>query len=319
MDRTQIQGHLSRQVSFTYVGAIGKSPEVWANIFFYTTCSHYYHVFDERPRHLSPRQHIALVCQKNHQDTIGCCYEDQANKTIPSNGISRIIGEWSSSPDTLVCDKLDDVMAEIAKTGIAAEFDRQLSPERREFLRNFVEAQMVSYEAVDSGVSSGWFYWTFKMEGGAFAEWDFGRGLREGWIPPIPPPNVASVDLYGSCYDIVLQTNDSSAILHEFPDPNSLDTHNWQGFPIDDDVVVSHGQNLVKDADGDWYNPSSVTISDDKVQEIVQEKPATKYLNKNSAWLLLLLVVGAAFLLKKRSKKSREGYTEIGRVFELST
>jgi len=213
-------------------------------------------------------------------------------------------------------------MAAIAESGIASEFDRQLSPERRAFLRNFVEAQMVSYEAADSGASSGWFYWTFKMEGGAFAEWDFSRGLREGWIPPIPESNVASVDLYGSCYDIVLQTSDSSTILQEFPDPTSLDTHNWQGFPIDDDVVVSHGENLQKDADGEWYDPSSVTISNDNEQVTVQAKPATKYLNRNSVWLLLFLVVGVALVLKKRRKKSHAGYTEIdkgtdGGVVEL--
>lgn len=80
-------------------------------------------VFDERPRHLSPRQHIALVCQHNHHDTVACCYEDAQNKTIPSKGISRLIGEWSASFDTLVCDKLDDVMKGIAKNG---EWKREL-------------------------------------------------------------------------------------------------------------------------------------------------------------------------------------------------
>ena len=79
--------------------------------------SHYYHVFDERPRHLSPRQHIALVCQMNTRDTVACCYEDEKKMTIPSKGVSRIIGEWSASFDTLVCDKLDDVMKGIAENG----------------------------------------------------------------------------------------------------------------------------------------------------------------------------------------------------------
>ena len=79
--------------------------------------SHYYHVFDERPRHLSPRQHIALVCQHNRVDTEACCYQDQIGKSIPSKGISRIIGEWSASFDTLVGDKLDVVMAGIAANG----------------------------------------------------------------------------------------------------------------------------------------------------------------------------------------------------------
>lgn len=37
--------------------------------------------------------------------------------TIPSKGISRIIGEWSASFDTLVGSKLDDVMKNIATNG----------------------------------------------------------------------------------------------------------------------------------------------------------------------------------------------------------
>ncbi len=47
--------------------------------------------------------------------------------------------------------------------GTAPEFDRQISLERQAFLRNFVEAQMVTYESVDTGVSSGWFYCKFNL------------------------------------------------------------------------------------------------------------------------------------------------------------
>jgi len=75
--------------------------------------SHYYHVFAEEPRALSPRQHIAYVCRYHTHYTTGCCYEDQDKKKIPSKGISRIVGEWSASFDTLVVDKLTDVMDEI--------------------------------------------------------------------------------------------------------------------------------------------------------------------------------------------------------------
>lgn len=212
--------------------------------------SHYYHVFAERPRGLSPRQHIAYVCQHNLETTVACCYEDE-EKTIPSEGISRIIGEWSASFDTLVVDKLNDVMAGIAANGTAPEFHREINPKRKAFLRNFVEAQMVTYEATSTGVSRGWFYWNFKMEGGAFAEWDFLRGLKESWIPAIPDPDTSSVDLYGTCYDIIFKTSDDESIIHEFPDPSSLDPNNWQGVAIDDDVVVSHGQSLVKGRPGD--------------------------------------------------------------------
>lgn len=47
------------------------------------------------------------------------------------------------------------------------------------------------------------------------------------------------------------------SIIHEFPDPNSLDPNNWQGFSLDDDIVVTHGQTLKENLSGDWYNPAT--------------------------------------------------------------
>lgn len=206
--------------------------------------SHYYHVFAEEPRALTPRQHIAYVCRKNYRDTVACCYQDPPNNTVPVKGIKRIIGEWSASFDTLVSAKLDDVMDSIAANGTALELNREIPKARRDFMRHFVKAQMVAYEANDVGVSAGWFFWTLKMEGGAFAEWDFLRGLEEGWMPHIPEPHVASEHLYGTCEDILLQTKDTMDIVHEFPDPSTLDPNNWQGVQIDDDLVVTHGASI---------------------------------------------------------------------------
>ena len=49
--------------------------------------------------------------------------------------------------------------------------NRTLSKKRSKFLRNFVQAQMIAYEAADSitkdspnGIASGWLFWNFKME-----------------------------------------------------------------------------------------------------------------------------------------------------------
>ena len=37
------------------------------------------------------------------------------------------------------------------------------------------------------------------------------------------------------------------SIIDEYPDPNTLDdANNWQGVAIDDDVVLSHGESLIK-------------------------------------------------------------------------
>jgi hypothetical protein len=137
-------------------------------------------------------------------------------------------------------------MTSIAEHQVAIEMEREISPDRKDFLRHFVEAQMVTYEAAAlSGLSRGWFFWTLKTEGGAFAEWDFLRGLREGWIPSIPPPNVSSVDLYGTCEEIIMSSKDDMSFVDIFPDPATLEHQpNWQGVKIDDDLVVSHGESL---------------------------------------------------------------------------
>lgn len=193
---------------------------------------------------MTPKQHIAYVCGKNARDTEACCYKDNTDNEVPAKGISRIIGEWSASYDTLPVAKLADVMEGIEKEYQAPEFYRQIPKERKAFLRNFVEAQMVTYETIDTGVSRGWFYWTLKMEGGAFAEWDFLRGLEEGWIPPIPNPSTSSESLYGTCHQIAEKTVDDVSIIHEFPDPSTLPDVNWQGVDIDDDFVVSHAGSL---------------------------------------------------------------------------
>jgi glucan 1,3-beta-glucosidase len=226
--------------------------------------SHYYQVFAQEPRSLSPRQHIAYVCQNEYRDTVACCHEHHehwlwdmfrskispARNARPSAGVQRMVGEWSAAYDKLPVALLTTIMDAIAETGVAPDWHRQMSDARKDFLRHFVQAQMVSYEAVDSGTSGAWFYWTLKMEGGAFAEWDFLRGVREGWIPQIPAPNVTSQSLHGTCYDILFRTDDSMDIVEEFPDPATLPANNWQGVDIDDDVVVSHGDVLLHTGPG---------------------------------------------------------------------
>jgi glucan 1,3-beta-glucosidase len=126
--------------------------------------SHPYHVFFEKGRAFTPKQHIAYVCRHGKGDVESCCYEDQPNNTVPAAGISRIMGEWSAAYDQLPTALTPHIMNVIAARGAAPLLNRTLSSERMEFMRNFVEAQMVTYEARDSGVSSGWLFWNFKME-----------------------------------------------------------------------------------------------------------------------------------------------------------
>jgi glucan 1,3-beta-glucosidase len=210
--------------------------------------SHIYQSFEVHTRALSPKQHIALVCQRDHVDVVQCCY-DNGN---PSKGLKRIFAEWSASFDQSVGDQVPSLMQSIVQNGVADKFDRQLSMERKAFLKNFVQAQMVSYEALDAPIeSAGWFFWNIKMEGGIFAEWDFLRGIREGWIPVLPERDVPSEHVFGSCYDILNRTEDDMNVIDEIPAPSEYTLSN-EGSPIDDDVVLSHGSNLIHTTDGQW-------------------------------------------------------------------
>ena len=206
--------------------------------------SHYFHVFSQEERALSPKQHIAYTCAKLARETASCCYEDYPKNKKLSSGVSRIVGEWSAGYDILPTEMTNKIMESIKdpKMEKAILMGRMLSRERQEFLENHVKAQMVAYESADTGASSGWFFWTLKTEGGAFAEWDYTRGITEGWIPKMPSNDTASDSLFGSCDSIVAKTKDSMNIVKPFPDT----TKQSSGTAIDDDYVTSRGKNKLK-------------------------------------------------------------------------
>ncbi len=119
-------------------------------------------------------------------------------------------------------------------------------------MRNYVEAQMVNLE---SNAFRGWFYWNFKMEGGYCAEWDFIRGLREGWIPKLPAPDVNVAEVFGSCLDILYRTDDNSEdVVEPFP-ANASGVTGW----YDDDVVNSHGE-IMRKVFGKWRNKYTLKL-----------------------------------------------------------
>lgn len=94
----------------------------------------------------------------------------------------------------------------------------------------------------------------FQSRGGAFAEWDFLRGVREGWIPTLPAQNVSSVRKFGTCEQILYETANDKSIVHEYPDPNKVDT--WKGDPLDDDLVISMGKESSNEIGGDSSSPA---------------------------------------------------------------
>jgi len=275
--------------------------------------SHMYHSFEVHARHLSPRQQIALVCQRDQMGVRGCCYDGNGHV---SNGIGRIYAEWSASFDRDVGVQIPFLMESIRYTGLAPEMDRQLKPARQAFLRNFVEAQIVNYEP---DISSGWFFWNFKMEGGYTAEWDFLRGQKEGWFPKLLEPDVTAEDVYGSCYEIMLRTDDDRSILEEYPPtPWDLDTI---PNPMSDDVVLSTGENIQKNPDG-TYGPFKHKENGEWVDNWSPPPPPPpvpeKRIGKNSIIIgSLYATVACVFfflMCAKRSAGSRSGsgsYTSI--------
>jgi glucan 1,3-beta-glucosidase len=157
-------------------GDWGLDPVQYNNTFL---DSHYYNIFADEARMLSPKDHVVAVCDPvPGEDIKDCCYEDApiVNKT-PSHGVQRIVTEWSAAYDAMPGEILKIIMKSIYEYGEAPLMDRQLSPERQSFLTKFIQAQIVSYEAADIGFAHGWFFWNFKIEGGAYAEWDFCKSL----------------------------------------------------------------------------------------------------------------------------------------------
>lgn len=118
----------------------------------------------------------------------------------------------------------------------------------------------VTYESMNSGVSSGWFFHTLKTEGGVFLEWNFLFGFSQGWIPTLPSQERSAESMYGSCESIAGKTSDDSSIVHEFPDPNQKGGELWLGAEFDDDYVISHAGSV--SASGQTIAPEN-TVEED--------------------------------------------------------
>lgn len=143
--------------------------------------------------------------------------------------------------------------------------------------------------------------------GGAFIEWDFLRGLKEGWMPPIPEPTISSESLYGSCLDIYNRTDDDYSIVDEYPNPRTLDWNQWQGWDANDDFVMSDPNAIRPDVYRHniplrkWYDIRRITT--------------------DQRWFIPLLIgMVILFILNKfglrsyivnKKKRENSGYTEL--------
>jgi glucan 1,3-beta-glucosidase len=285
----------------------------WANQYNQHTYldSHFYHVFFDQGRIMDPVQHVQMTCAPNDlQLSIeSCCYQDAPatlveqqeqhySGRIPTGrggaggGVKRIATEWSVAFDAHPGELLKVVMDGIAYNGIAPNFHRQIEPARKDFLLHFGQAQMVAYEAAHvQDLSDGWFYWTIKMEGGVFAEWDFIRGMEQGYLPKLVTSDTASADVYGTCHDITSrvmhQNYNYTDVVHPFPwmdEPYWRENVPWT-IPVQTPPNVTHSV---------WYNVSSTTSS----SPLLQPPSPLQGREQTSAWVHIGAVVLAMYVLR---------------------
>ncbi|KAJ7070741.1 glycoside hydrolase family 5 protein [Mycena amicta] len=140
--------------------------------------THIYTIFSVPEVQMSQQQHISTVCGKQN--------------SLATFDLWTIVGEWT--PASTDCAKYlngrgvgsrydgsypgsSRVGSCTGLTGSASSF----SSSYKTFLRQFWEAQVISYEK-----GQGWIQWTWKTESGTGEEWSYQQGLANGWIPSDP-------------------------------------------------------------------------------------------------------------------------------------
>jgi len=150
-------------------------PPRFENVYFDT---HHYQVFDHGMLRWSYEQHLDFVCKIKKEEIrrmnanlwtyVGEFSLATTDCTKWLNGIgrgARFDGTFGNQPRIGSCVNSTEV--------------RSFTPEYRQFLKKFIEAQLDAYES-----STGWFFWTAKTE--KSPQWDYMQGVREGWIPRNP-------------------------------------------------------------------------------------------------------------------------------------
>lgn len=154
--------------------------------------THIYQVFDEYRLSMSFQDHIHQTCTINLPQ-------------VAIAPLSTVVGEWCASITDCAQwlngynrgSRYDGTFVEGSAPIGTCEGQNDVNssvytPEFRENLRRYVEAQMEAYE---TGSSSGWFFWNFKTE--RAPQWNYLLGLEEGWIPKDPSKEARK---YG-CHD----------------------------------------------------------------------------------------------------------------------
>lgn len=132
---------------------------------------------DHQDVEMSEQQHITTACQ--------------TQSSLANFDLWLFVGEWSTA--------ITDCATYLNGRGVGSRYDgsypgstavgscngwtgsgSSFSSSYKTFLRQFWEAQVISYEAG----ADGWLYWTWKTE--SADEWSYSAGLQYGWIPQNP-------------------------------------------------------------------------------------------------------------------------------------
>lgn len=179
--------------------------------------SHIYACFVDDLRAMTPREHIYQVCVFERSHINSCCWED----TPPHpTQLMRFVGEWTAAYD----------QTPMPETESAFPDSRPLTDQRKAFLLQYVMSQMSMMEAtpsdslpyVDYGAPTldfhGWFFWNFRMELDTYREWDYLRGVREGWIPKLDKGRSIQDQFGLTCNDFVeMAAPCTDGVIDPFP------------------------------------------------------------------------------------------------------
>ncbi|TFK56626.1 glycoside hydrolase family 5 protein [Heliocybe sulcata] len=138
--------------------------------------THIYTIFSDEEEAMTWPEHISTVCGKADDLSSFDLWmitgewtpaDTDCAKYLNGRGVgARYDGSYSGSPYVGSCN---------GKTGHASSF----SSDFKRFLRQFWEAQVITYEK-----GAGWIMWTWKAEDAD--EWSYQAGLANGWIPRDP-------------------------------------------------------------------------------------------------------------------------------------
>lgn len=139
--------------------------------------THIYQVFSDADVAMSQAQHIQAACN--------------AANGLSSSGLWTVVGEWSTAST--------DCATYLNGRGVGARYDgtypgdstnigscsglsgaaSSFSSSYKQFLRQYYEAQISSYESAGQG----WIFWTWKTQAGTGEEWSYFVLLQEGVFP----------------------------------------------------------------------------------------------------------------------------------------